>query len=217
MRIEQTNIQTNKPITTMDLFSYLEPDQKEFSVQDGAYHFDPNFFIPKYADALLERLTNKILWKQESMNMYGKKIDFPRLSAWYGDKEKSYSFSGTTYIPNPWTKELLYIKEQIEPIAKANFNSVLLNLYRDGQDSMSWHADDEKELGINPIIASVNFGDTRTFQLKHNNTKEKISLNLSHGSLLIMKGEMQHHWKHQVPKTKKKKQPRINLTFRFIK
>jgi len=201
----------------MDLFSNLEPQQTEFLVKDGAYYFDPNFFIPKYSDALLERLTSKILWKQESMNMFGKRVDFPRLTAWYGDKDKTYAYSGTTYHPTPWIKELLYIKEQIEPIAKTKFNSVLLNLYRDGKDSMSWHADDERELGRNPIIASVNFGDTRSFQLKHNETKEKISIDLAHGSLLIMKGEMQHFWKHQVPKTKKEKTNRINLTFRLIK
>ena len=189
----------------------------EYKVKDGAYYFHPNFFIPKYSDALLERLTDKILWKQESMQMYGKRINFPRLTAWYGDENKTYAYSGTTYHPTPWIKELLYIKEQIEPVAQTKFNAVLLNLYRHGQDSMSWHADDEKELGQNPIIGSVNFGDTRTFQMRHNVTKEKISLELTHGSLLIMKGEMQHHWKHQVPKTKKEKKVRINLTFRDIK
>ena len=201
----------------MNLFDSVHPQKKDFIVKDGAYYFDPNFFIPKYSDALLERLTSKILWKQESMNMFGKRVKFPRLTAWYGDENKSYAYSGTRYQPTPWIKELLYIKEQIEPIANTTFNSVLLNLYRDGQDSMSWHADNEKELGINPIIASVNFGDTRTFQLKHNETKEKISIDLAHGSLLIMKGEMQHFWKHQVPKTKKAKTNRINLTFRMIK
>jgi alkylated DNA repair dioxygenase AlkB len=111
----------------------------------------------------------------------------------------------------------LEIKRKIEPLVSINFNSVLLNLYRDGNDSISWHSDTEKELGKNPIIASVNFGETRTFQLKHMNTGERIDLQLEHGSLLIMGGAMQHYWQHQVPKTKKIIDKRINLTFRVIK
>jgi len=201
----------------MDLFSSIEPSQHEFSIKNGSYYFEENFFPKKYADALLERFVKNIEWKQESMNMYGKEVKFPRLTAWYGDDDKPYSFSGITLQPKPWTKELLYIKEQIEPIAGVTFNSVLLNLYRDGNDSISWHTDAEKELGQNPVIGSVNFGDTRTFQLKHIETGEKISIELAHGSMLIMKGELQHFWKHQVPKTSKKKQARVNLTFRVIK
>jgi alkylated DNA repair dioxygenase AlkB len=151
------------------------------------------------------------------MNMYGKKIDFPRLTAWYGNNDKPYSFSGITLQPLPWTSEILTIKSKIEPIAKTEFNSVLLNLYRDGNDSISWHTDAEKELGINPIIASVNFGATRKFQLRHIKTKEKLEIELTHGSLLIMQGELQHFWQHQVPKTSKVVGERINLTFRVIK
>lgn len=201
----------------MDLFSAIEPTQNEFTINNGAYYFQEDFFPKKYADALLERFTNNIEWRQESMNMYGKEVKFPRLTAWYGDNDKPYSFSGITLQPKTWTKELLYIKEQIEPISEIEFNSVLLNLYRDGNDSISWHTDAEKELGKNPVIGSVNFGETRTFQLKHIETGEKISLDLTHGSILIMKGELQHYWKHQVPKTKKKKEARVNLTFRVIK
>lgn len=201
----------------MDLFSSIEPTQNEFSITNGAYYYQEGFFPKKYADALLERFINNIEWKQESMNMYGKEVKFPRLTAWYGDNDKPYSFSGITLQPKSWTKELLYVKEQIEPISGVEFNSVLLNLYRDGNDSISWHTDAEKELGENPVIASVNFGDTRTFQLKHMATGERISMELSNGSVLIMKGELQHYWKHQVPKTKKQKQTRINLTFRVIK
>jgi alkylated DNA repair dioxygenase AlkB len=112
---------------------------------------------------------------------------------------------------------LVSIKSKIEPIAKVDFNSVLLNRYRDGNDSISWHTDAEKELGINPIIASVNFGATRKFQLRHIKTKEKLEIELTHGSLLIMQGELQHFWQHQVPKTTQKVGERINLTFRVIK
>jgi alkylated DNA repair dioxygenase AlkB len=149
--------------------------------------------------------------------MYGKRINFPRLTAWYGDNDKPYSFSGITLNPLVWTKTLLEIKNRIEPKAGVCFNSVLLNLYRDGNDSISWHTDAEPELGKNPVIASVNFGETRNFQLRHIETKEKIEIELVHGSLLIMQGELQHFWQHQVPKTSKKIKDRINLTFRVIK
>ncbi len=139
------------------------------------------------------------------------------MTAWYGDNDKPYSFSGITLNPNNWTSELTEIKKKIETMCNVNFNSVLLNLYRNGQDSISWHTDAEKELGINPVIASVNFGATRKFQLRHIKTKEKIEIELTHGSLLIMQSELQHYWQHQVPKTNKAIGERINLTFRVIK
>ena len=186
-------------------------------IENGEYVFYPNFFSKSESDLLLKNLRSNIVWKQESMNMYGKKINFPRLTAWYGNNDKPYSFSGITLQPLPWTSEILTIKSKIEPIAKTEFNSVLLNLYRDGNDSISWHTDAEKELGINPIIASVNFGATRKFQLTHIKTKEKLEIELTHGSLLIMQGELQHFWQHQVPKTSKVVEERINLTFRVIK
>jgi len=186
-------------------------------IENGEYVFYPNFFTKSESDAFLKNLHNNIVWKQESMNMYGKKIEFPRLTAWYGNNDKPYSFSGITLQPHPWTSEILTIKNKIEPIAKTEFNSVLLNLYRDGNDSISWHTDAEKELGINPTIASVNFGATRKFQLRHIKTKEKLEIELTHGSLLIMQGELQHFWQHQVPKTSKVVGERINLTFRVIK
>lgn len=148
--------------------------------------------------------------------MYGKKVLFPRLTAWYGDNDKPYSFSGITLSPNPWTKELQEIKNKISLHTSVNFNSVLLNRYRSGNDSISWHTDAEPELGINPTIASVNFGATRKFQLRHIKTNEKLEIELSHGSLLIMEGELQHFWQHQVPKTSKPIGERINLTFRLI-
>ncbi|MBP7533164.1 MAG: alpha-ketoglutarate-dependent dioxygenase AlkB [Chitinophagales bacterium] len=185
-------------------------------IENGEYIFYPNFFSKSESDMLLKSLHNNIIWKQESMNMYGKKINFPRLTAWYGNNDKSYSFSGITLQPLPWTNEILIIKNKIDLIAKTEFNSVLLNLYRDGNDSISWHTDAEKELGINPVIASVNFGATRMFQLRHIKTKEKLEIELTHGSLLIMQGELQHFWQHQVPKTNKTVGERINLTFRVI-
>ncbi len=185
-------------------------------IQNGAYQFYPNFFDEKKSRAFFDALKNSIAWRQESMKMFGKMVLFPRLTAWYGDPGKRYTYSGLSFDPVFWTKELLELKHQIEIPANQKFNSVLLNFYRDGKDSMSWHADDEKELGVNPMIASVNFGATRTFQLRHIQTKEKISFELTNGSLLIMQGEMQHFWQHQVPKTSKMVGERINLTFRQI-
>ena len=186
-------------------------------MHNGEYIYLPNFFSRIESDSLFKTLRKDIQWKQESMNMYGKKIDFPRLTAWYGDNDKPYSFSGITLQPLPWNSEILEIKNKIEPKANVAFNSVLLNLYRNGNDSISWHTDAEPELGINPIIASVNFGETRKFQLRHIKTKEKLEIELTHGSVLIMQGELQHYWQHQVPKTSKTVGERINLTFRVIK
>jgi alkylated DNA repair dioxygenase AlkB len=186
-------------------------------IKNGEFIFEPNFFDVDESKLFLENLKNKILWKQESMNMYGKQINFPRLTSWYGENDKPYSFSGIKLNPNPWSNELIAIKQKIEPVSNTVFNSVLLNLYRDGKDSISWHTDAEKELGKNPIIASVNFGATRKFQLRHIETKEKLEIDLSNGSLLIMQGELQHFWQHQVPKTNSLISERINLTFRVIK
>jgi alkylated DNA repair dioxygenase AlkB len=185
-------------------------------ITNGEFIYLPNFFTKTESDFLFKSLSEKVLWKQESMNMYGKKVDFPRLTAWYGDNDKPYSFSGITLSPTPWNEEILFIKNKIEPESKVVFNSVLLNRYRSGSDSISWHTDAEKELGKNPVIASANFGETRKFQLRHIGTKEKLEIELKHGSLLIMQGELQHFWQHQVPKSSKPLKERINLTFRVI-
>lgn len=201
----------------LNLFPKNNEDFNTIKIQNGEYIYVPNFFSKENSDLYFNALLYEIDWRQESMNMYGKSINFPRLTAWYGDNDKPYTFSGITLSPKKWTKSLLVIKEQIEQKTQANFNSVLLNLYRNGEDSISWHTDAEKELGINPVIASVNFGATRKFQLRHMNTNEKIELLLTHGSLLVMKGELQHFWQHQVPKTKQAVKERINLTFRVIK
>jgi len=201
----------------LDLFSQEDLQPQLISITNGEYLYVPNFFGIQEADEHFKTLLNEIEWQQESMTMYGKTIPFPRLTAWYGDNDKPYSFSGITLTPKKWTNTLLQIKQQIEPKAQTTFNSVLLNLYRNGNDSISWHTDAEKELGPNPIIASVNFGAKRKFQLRHKETKEKIELKLTHGSLLIMRGELQHYWQHQVPKTKLPVKERINLTFRVIK
>jgi len=185
-------------------------------IPNGEFTFIPDFFTSVESDSYFRILRSESDWKQESMNMYGKKIPFPRLTAWYGDSDKPYSFSGLTLQPSPWTKDLIEIRDKIKTLANVVFNSVLLNLYRNGNDSISWHTDAELELGLNPVIASVNFGSTRTFQLRHLKTKQKIEIELEKGSLLIMSGELQHYWQHQVPKTSKLVGERINLTFRVL-
>lgn len=183
---------------------------------NGEYIHILNFFNAEESNHFFRTLREKVEWKQESMNMYGRQLPFPRLIAWYGDDQKPYSFSGVTLDPSPWLTELLEIKERLEPIARVSFNRVLLNLYRDGRDSVGWHTDAEPTLGKNPVIASISFGATRKFQLRHMQTKEKVELELTHGSLLIMRGEMQHFWQHQVPKTSRPVGERINLTFRVM-
>lgn len=200
------------------MFGELQPvDGQPVVLKNGEYIYYPNFINVPTANNYLEAFKNNIEWKQESMNMYGKQVMFPRLTAWYGDNDKPYSFSGIKLNPTVWSKELIEIKNLIEPACNVEFNSVLLNLYRDGNDSISWHTDAEKELGKNPLIASVNFGAERKFQIRHNETHETHNIILKHGSLLIMKGELQHYWKHQVPKQKAVLKERINLTFRVIK
>lgn len=201
----------------LDLFNLSKNENEKVKIRNGQYLHIKQFFNKDLSDKYFETLLNSIDWKQEKMNMYGKELLFPRLTAWYGNNDKPYSFSGITLKPLEWTKELLEIKKQVESKTDVIFNSVLLNRYRNGNDSISWHTDAEKELGKNPIIASVNFGATREFQLRHIHTKEKISIELTHGSLLIMEDELQHFWQHQVPKTKKPVTERINLTFRVIK
>ncbi|MBC7886996.1 MAG: alpha-ketoglutarate-dependent dioxygenase AlkB [Ferruginibacter sp.] len=177
----------------------------------------PCFFSAGESDQYLGLLTNEIKWKQEPIKLFGKEMMQPRLTAWYGDADKKYSYSGITMQPQPWTQSLLQIKKRIETIARVNFTSALLNFYRDGNDSMGWHRDNEMELGINPVIGSVSFGAARTFQLRNYIEKDKaISVDLTHGSFLLMKEETQHHWEHRLPKTNKKIGSRINITFRVI-
>ncbi|MBW8686195.1 alpha-ketoglutarate-dependent dioxygenase AlkB family protein [Chitinophaga rhizophila] len=195
---------------------FNDPDSQHISLKDGELVYCPQFFKLPEANHYMHQLLHTINWQQEGMMMYGKQVLFPRLMAWYGDAGSSYSFSGSTYAPLPWTDELLQIRAQIIPLAGVDFNSVLLNRYRNGKDSMGWHADDEPELGVNPVIASVNLGAPRRFMLRHVKEGDKFELSLEHGSLLIMKGALQHHWQHQVPKTTKVSAERINLTFRVI-
>lgn len=177
----------------------------------------PNFFNLKEANTYFKSLLNDIEWQQDSITIYGKTHLQPRLTAFYANNKNAYKYSNITMQPHPFEKDLLNIKNTIENELKTKFTSCLANLYRNGNDSMGWHADDEKELGINPIIASISFGAERIFHLKHRTNKNlKSKLILQHGSLLLMQGETQSNWLHQLPKTKKNIGSRINLTFRII-
>jgi alkylated DNA repair dioxygenase AlkB len=183
-------------------------------VAQGRIYYDPNFLSNLEAERYFSNLRSTLPWQQERITMFGRSVLQPRLQAWHGDV--AYTYSGLTMSPHPWTPDLNELKARCEAIANVQFNSLLANLYRHGQDSMGWHQDNEPELGRNPVIASVNLGETRRFLLRNLHCKTQLEYELSHGALLIMAGELQHHWKHAVPKTAKPKGERINLTFRHI-
>ncbi len=179
----------------------------------------PSLFSPGEADVLFAALTpgaGEIDWKQETIRLYGTTRDLPRLTAWHGDPGKTYAYSGITVETAPWTATLLTIRDAIETVSAAAFNSVLLNLYRDGTHGVAWHSDDERELGEHPVIGSVSFGAARAFQMKHKSNAARRDIMLTHGSGLLMRGATQHHWLHRIPKTARTTGVRINLTFRII-
>jgi alkylated DNA repair dioxygenase AlkB len=183
---------------------------------DGELYLLPGFFPQQRADAYFRCLAQTLDWRTEELRIYGRRLLTPRLMAWYGDAGANYKYSGVEHSPLPWTKELLELRTTVEARCEHRFNSVLANLYRDGRDSMGCHADDEKALGDNPLIASLSFGATRLLRFKHPANGGKVELVLAHGDLLIMAGALQHFWRHELPKTRKIERPRINLTFRAI-
>lgn len=192
-------------------------DKITFDLPDAEIEYYPDFFAEAEAHLLFGQLLNEIPWQQDNITIFGKTHQQPRLTALFGNEGKPYSYSNITMQPHLWNETLLMIKSKVEKVTGHNFTSVLLNLYRSGKDSNGWHADNEKELGKNPVIASVSFGEKRIFQLKHNTMRDcKQNIVLENGSLLLMKGTTQHHWKHQIPKTAKPINQRINLTFRTI-
>ena len=174
-----------------------------------------DFFMAGEGARIFEQLKAQIRWRREVMRFGRRAVLQPRLTAWYGDDGKSYVYSGIRNHPLPWTAFLLALKIRAEGFAESAFNSVLLNYYRDGGDSVGWHADNERELGEQPVIASLSFGATRTFELRKRTTGKVVKLPLTSGSILVMRGTTQHHWVHRVPK-EPGRAGRINLTFRFI-
>ena len=203
---------------TTSLESLFKSEPVVLDLPDAEIIYYPKFFDKEQSDLIYTELLQDIAWQQDNITIFGKTHPQPRLTALYGNEGKPYSYSNIKMQPHPWNSLLQKIKYYIEETTGCQFTTVLLNQYRDGKDSNGWHADNEKELGINPIIASLSFGSERVFQLKHNTIADaKKSIVLEHGSLLLMKGSTQHFWKHQIPKTAKPIGTRINLTFRSIK
>jgi alkylated DNA repair dioxygenase AlkB len=189
---------------------------KNYLPNDGIVNYIEDFYTDKKSEYFYQQLLDNISWKHEELNMFGKKIVTKRKVAFYGDSGKAYTYSNKEKIALPWTENLKSIKADLESQFDIKFNTCLLNLYHDGNEGMGWHTDDEKELEENGLIASLSFGATRKFSFKHKITKDKIDFHLASGSLLLMREETQRHWLHQLSKTRKILQPRINLTFRNI-
>jgi alkylated DNA repair dioxygenase AlkB len=177
----------------------------------------PQALCQRRADLLLDRLRERVGWQSEDILIFGERRRVPRLVAWHGDPGTAYTYSGTPHEPAPWNDDLAELRDLAQALTGHTYNSVLLNLYRDGNDGMGWHADDEPELGREPAIASFSLGATRRFRLRHRRQKGiGISLDLPHGSLLLMAGGTQRHYVHAVPKTAGPVDARINLTFRRV-
>ena len=197
----------------MQLFS----EKRNLGLADSEIWYYPNFLNNQQADEYFNILRKETPWRQDDIKVFGKVYAQPRLTALYGNNGKSYSYSNITMESLPFTKALKKLKNLVGQEAEIEFTSCLLNLYRDGKDSNGWHSDDEKELGKNPVIGSVSLGEARFFHLRHKSDRTlKSKILLEHGSLLLMCGETQHFWQHQIAKTAKKVEERINLTFRVI-
>ena len=208
-------LDTKPSILKKNYFEFF--NTKNILPQDGETYWFDSFFNELESNRFFQTLIDEIPWKQSPIIIFGKSVMQPRLTAWFGDSQKEYRYSGITLQPEPWTPTLLEIKQRIESVAQVTFNGALLNLYRDEKDSMGWHRDNEKELGIEPTIGSVSFGASRKFQFKHIHDKTmRKSIELTHGSFLLMRGKTQQYWLHCIPKETKVHLPRINITFRVI-
>ncbi len=201
---------------TEDAQSALYNTGNNLAPFDGELYLFKKFYCAQKSDQLFAAFETGLAWQEEDIFIFGHWHKVPRLMCWYGDPDAYYHYSGVDHQPRPWTPELQLVRAEVEKQCRCAFNSVLANLYRDGRDSMGCHADDEKELGLNPVIASLSLGDERLFKLRHKKRKETLDIILDHGDLLVMAGALQRHWLHSVPKTRNFKKPRINLTFRKI-
>ena len=191
-------------------------ESEKMVLADGNLQYYPQLFSDRQA-AWLEELYHSVPWQQEWLTMFGRRVQSPRLIAWYGDRGASYSYSGNTHSPLQWTSLLRTIKAAIADCCNWRFNSALLNLYRDGNDAMGWHSDNEPELGEQPRIASVSLGEMRRFELKHRkHPQRRQRMELAGGSLLLMGGDLQRHWLHRVPRQPNRPAKRINITFRLV-
>ncbi len=197
--------------------SLFESDEY-YEFPEELLEYNKDFLSEKEASELFNKLVSTTPWKQNTQKMYDKTVVTPRLTAWYGDSSKMYHLGNNDFQVNEWSTELINVKERIEKCTGYTFNSVLLNLYRDGNDSVAWHRDKESELGNRPVIASLSLGQVRNFDFRNvDDHRKKYSLALENGSLLIMKGDLQVNWEHRIAKSARKMKPRINLTFRLIR
>ncbi|WKK64989.1 alpha-ketoglutarate-dependent dioxygenase AlkB family protein [Lutimonas zeaxanthinifaciens] len=200
----------------MKLFDVQIDPERNLLPKDGIVNYYGILFDSNQATVHLNVLMDKIQWKQDELFMFGRRVITKRKVAWYGDKPYKYTYSQSLKTAQPWTEELLRLKNRVEEVCGERFNSCLLNLYHSGSEGMGWHSDDEKELKPNGAIASLSFGASRKFVFKHKASREKVELQLDPGSLVLMKGLVQTHWLHSLPVSKKIISPRINLTFRTI-
>lgn len=191
-------------------------EQPALTLAGADLRYLPDWLPAAAADALLVQLKLSLPWSQHRVRLFGRELPSPRLSAWIGDPGASYRYSGVVHSPLPWTAELSALREQLQQTVGCPFNSVLVNRYRDGQDSMGWHADDEPELGPEPVIASISLGATRTLHFRARHGDAKLALDLAHGSLLLMSGTTQQQYLHAIHKSRRPLGERINLTFRQI-
>ena len=184
----------------------------------GLLDYRPGIFDAMESVGLMEKFIREMPWQQRMVQMYGKEVATPRLTVWYGDPQMEYPLFGNNARPLPWTPELLKIKNRIEPLAGVIFNGVLLNYYRDGNDSVAWHSDNDGVPGKNRIVASVSFGQPRNFDIRNKDDHAlKYSIKLENGSYLLMKGDFQDQWEHRIAKSTRPMRARINLTFRILK
>lgn len=185
--------------------------------QDGEAYLGKSFFSAQSADQLFHEIIATTSWRQDNIKIFGRTVLQPRLTAWMGDPGANYRYSGLLMTPDPWSPAVLLVKKTIEERLGKKFNSALINYYRSGLDSMGWHRDNEPELGPEPVIASMSLGEGRLFKIRHYINKTLgMDLTLEHGDLLVMAGPMQSYWEHSLPKTRKPKQARINITFRSV-
>ena len=218
MSIESANGLLCKTIKSRRKKPVILDGDGRLALPDGDITYVPGFFSAPVGDRLLSDLSGAVRWTQPRITLFGKRVCSPRLAAWYGDQESVYRYSGLVNQPLPWFPELLEIRCRVQQYMGLRFDGVLLNLYRTGQDSMGWHSDDEKELGENPVIASVSLGAPRRFLLRHRRRSALPvhEVNLEHGSLLLMQGTTQKFWRHSIPRMRNQDSPRLNLTFRRI-
>ena len=192
-------------------------DRPNLLPRNGQVYYHGPVMEGDVADRYLDRLKATVDWKNDEVMIQGKRIVTARKFAWVGDAQFPYRYSGTTKTATAWTPELLALKTLVEDKLQVEFNSCLLNLYHHGGEGMSWHSDDESALGTHTTIASLSLGAQRRFSFRHKVSSEVLSLNLEHGSLLVMQGETQHFWHHSLPKMLRVQEARINLTFRTFK